>query len=65
MGCLEDASIAVPTQNGVIKVDYTVEAGKQRFKVIVPNSCNAEFVNPKTGESKTLGSGESIVEIDG
>ena len=64
MGCLEDASIAVPTQHGVIKVGYTAEAGKHRFKITVPDGCTAEFVNPLTGEAKTLGSGENVVEVD-
>ena len=64
IGCMEDASLAVPTKHGVIKVDYTAESGKNRFKVIVPNDCIAEFVNPKTGEKQTIGSGERIIEVE-
>lgn len=64
MGCLGNASIAVPTQHRAIKVDYATEAGKYRFKVTVPDGCIAEFVNPLTGVSKILGSGENVVEID-
>ncbi len=64
MGTVDNAAVTVPTQYGIINVDYKQEDGKDWFKIDIPDGCTAELVEP--GEkSRLLQSGITDIVIDG
>lgn len=64
MGTVDNAAVTVPTQYGIINVDYKQEDGKQWFNIDIPDGCTAEFV--ELGEkSRLLQSGITDIVIDG